>query len=51
MIVGASEADPVNGKISNESPLGAAFLGLKKGEKVKVATPKGSVEYRVVEVK
>lgn len=51
VIVGASEADPVNGKISNESPLGSAFLGLKKGEKVKVATPKGQVEYKVIEVK
>ena len=51
MIVGASEADPANGKISNESPLGSAFLGRKKGEKVKVATPKGTVEYKVIEVK
>jgi transcription elongation factor GreA len=51
MIVGASEADPANGKISNESPLGSAFLGRKKGEKVTVATPKGSVEYKVIEVK
>jgi len=51
MIVGASEADPANGKISNESPLGSAFLGRKKGEKLKVATPKGQVEYHVLEVK
>jgi len=51
MIVGASEADPANGKISNESPLGSAFLGRKKGEKIKVTTPKGSVEYKVIEVK
>ncbi|MBP6886394.1 MAG: transcription elongation factor GreA [Candidatus Pacebacteria bacterium] len=51
MIVGASEADPINGKISNESPLGSAFLGSKKGERVKVHTPKGEVEYHVLEVK
>jgi transcription elongation factor GreA len=51
MIVGASEADPANGKISNESPLGSAFLGLKKGERVQVSPPKGPVEYKVIEVK
>jgi transcription elongation factor GreA len=51
IIVGASEADPANGKISNESPLGAAFLGHKKGDNVLVSTPKGVVEYRILEVK
>jgi transcription elongation factor GreA len=40
-IVGAAEADPRNGKISNESPMGAALLGHKKGEKVTVHTPGG----------
>jgi transcription elongation factor GreA len=50
-IVGAAEADPANGKISNESPLGAAFLGHKKGDKVSVRTPKGEVEYKITEVK
>lgn len=50
-IVGASEADPANGKISNESPLGAAFLGHKKGDKVSVRIPKGEVEYKILEVK
>ena len=50
-IVGAAEADPANGKISNESPLGAAFLGHKKGEKISVAAPKGAVEYKIIEVK
>jgi transcription elongation factor GreA len=49
-IVGAIEADPANGMISNESPLGAAFLGRKKGEKVRVTTPKGPVEYKVIDV-
>ncbi|MEK7638519.1 MAG: transcription elongation factor GreA [Patescibacteria group bacterium] len=51
IVVGAAEADPANGKISNESPLGAAFLGHKKGDKVSVLAPKGSVEYKILEVK
>ena len=50
-IVGAAEADPAAGKISNESPLGAAFLGHKKGDKVPVRTPKGETEYKITEVK
>lgn len=51
IIVGAAEADPANGKISNESPLGTALLGTKKGDKVSVRTPKGEVEYKVLEIK
>lgn len=50
-IVGATEADPAAGKISNESPLGAAFLGHKKGDTTTVRTPKGEAEYRILEVK
>jgi len=50
-IVGAQEADPLIGKISNESPLGSAFLGKKDGDKVKVFLPKGEVEYKIVEIK
>lgn len=50
-IVGAAEADPGNGKISNESPLGAAFIGQKKGDKVSVRTPKGEIEYKITDVK
>jgi transcription elongation factor GreA len=50
-IVGAAEADPLRGRISNESPLGAAFLGRKKGDKVSVRTPKGETEYKILEVK
>ncbi len=50
-IVGAAESDPAKGLISNESPLGRAFLGRKKGEKVSVQTPKGLVEYKVIEIK
>lgn len=51
VIVGAQEADPIVGKISNESPLGNAFLGKKKGEKIKVKLPSGEQEYKVLEVK
>jgi transcription elongation factor GreA len=40
-IVGAAEADPPNGKISNESPMGAALLGRRKGDVVRVQTPDG----------
>ena len=51
VIVGAAESNPLEGFISNESPLGAAFLGRKKGESVKVKTPKGEAEYKILEVK
>lgn len=51
VIVGAAESDPVKGFISNESPLGKAFLGRKKGDKVEVKIPKGVVEYKILEIK
>ena len=51
VIVGAAESDPLKGFISNESPLGNGFLGKKKGDKVKIKTPKGDVEYKILEVK
>ena len=51
VIVGAAESDPLKGFISNESPLGNAFLGHKKGDKINVKTPKGEVEYKILEVK
>ena len=51
VIVGAQEAEPVKGKISNESPLGNAFLGKKKGDKIKVQLPSGVLEYKILEVK
>jgi transcription elongation factor GreA len=50
-IVGSEEADMSHGKISNISPLGSALLGHKKGEVVKVATPKGAVSYTIVIIK
>jgi transcription elongation factor GreA len=49
-IVGSNEADPVAGYISNESPLGNAFLGHKVGESVEVQTPGGSMNYKIVSV-
>lgn len=51
VIVGAAESDPLKGFISNESPLGSTFLGKKRGDKVKVKTPKGEVEYKILDVK
>ncbi len=50
-IVGSNEADPSEGKISNESPLAMSFLGRKAGDSVEVETPKGKVEYKIMEVK
>ena len=50
-IVGSEEADPMGGKISNESPLGKAFLGKKVGEKVEVRTPAGTKAFTVRQIK
>lgn len=50
-IVGSEEASPLEGKISNESPLGKSFLGKKIGESVEVKTPGGMVKYEVLEIK
>lgn len=49
-IVGAAEADPERGYISNESPLGAALLSHKKGDKIKVQTPSGEIVFTVIKV-
>ena len=50
-IVGSTEADPFQNKISNESPVGAAIIGRKKGEVVDVLTPGGTIQYKVVSIK
>jgi len=50
-IVGSNEADPLGGKISNESPLGKVLMGKNAGDKVTAATPSGEKEYEIVEVK
>ncbi len=49
-IVGSTEADPSNGKISDESPVGTALLGKKVGDIVEVPAPAGSIELKVVEI-
>lgn len=50
-IVGSHEAQPLEGRISNESPLGKAFLGKKVGEIADVETPKGKVQYKILKIK
>jgi transcription elongation factor GreA len=50
-IVSFNEANPSEGKISNESPLGVAFLGKKKGDKAAVNTPRGQVIYKILDIK
>lgn len=49
-IVGSAEADPYNGRISNESPVGSALLGYKSGDKVAVLVPDGTIEYEILEI-
>lgn len=49
-IVGSVEADPGNNKISNESPVGKAILGLPKGETVEVSVPAGVLKYQIVDI-
>lgn len=49
-LVGSTEADPSQYKISNESPLGIAMLGKKVGETVEVAAPAGVVKYKVLKI-
>jgi transcription elongation factor GreA len=49
-IVGAAEANPREGKISNESPLGAALLGAKVGQKVKYEAPVGELKFKIIEI-
>lgn len=49
-VVGPVEANPVEGKISNESPIGLALMGKKVGDKATVATPKGNINYDIVAI-
>ena len=49
-IVGSSEADPFNNRISNESPVGVAILGKAKGDKVEVNTPDGMVSFKILSI-
>jgi transcription elongation factor GreA len=50
MIVGSAEASPAEGRISNESPVGRALLGRKKGEEVTVSVPAGDSKYKILSI-
>lgn len=50
-IVGANEADPMSGKISNVSPLGSTFMGASEGDSVDITLPNGTSTYKILEVK
>ena len=49
-IVGSTEVDLAQNKISNESPIGAALLGAKKGQEIEVLAPAGTIKYKVLEI-
>ena len=49
--LGSAEANPAELKLSNESPVGKAIIGHKKGETIEVATPRGSLKYKILEIK
>lgn len=49
-VVGTVEADPMNGKISDQSPIGKALLGKKLGEEVQIVTPSETHTYKIVEI-
>lgn len=49
-VVGTVEADPLNGKISDESPIGKALLGKKVGDEVEIKTPAETSHYKIVEI-
>jgi len=50
LIVGSTEADPIGGRISNESPLGLALLRKNRGETVSVEAPQGTVQYQILDI-
>ncbi|MCD9026318.1 transcription elongation factor GreA [Cohnella silvisoli] len=50
-IVGTAESDPLNNKISNESPVGKAIIGKKKGTTVEVNVPAGIIQYKIVDIR
>ena len=50
-IVGSAEANPMEHKLSNESPVGKAIMGKKKGEVVEVSAPRGSLKFKILEIK
>jgi transcription elongation factor GreA len=50
VIVGSAEADPGNGRISNESPLGKALMGQRVGDRVTYKAPSGSIEMKILNI-
>ena len=50
-IVGSAEANPAENKLSNESPVGKAIIGHKKGDVVEVAAPRGALKFKILEIK
>jgi transcription elongation factor GreA len=50
-IVGSAEANPAESKLSNESPVGRAIIGRKKGETVEVTAPRGALKYKILDIK
>jgi transcription elongation factor GreA len=50
-IVGSAEANPAEQKLSNESPVGKAIMGHKKGETVEVSAPRGSLKFKIMDIK
>jgi transcription elongation factor GreA len=50
-IVGSAEANPAENKLSNESPVGRAIMGHKKGETVEVSAPRGALKFKIMEIK
>lgn len=49
-IVGSLEADPLKGRISNESPMGKALLGKKRGQKIVVDSPGGTITFKILKI-
>lgn len=49
-VVGPVEADPLEGKISNESPIGEALMGKKVGDTITITTPKGEISYEIIKI-
>jgi len=50
-IVGSAEANPAENKLSNESPVGKAIMGHKKGDVVEVSAPRGALKFKILEIK
>jgi len=50
LLVGAKEADPRNGRISNESPIGRALMGGREGDIVEAETPNGSIHFKILKI-